>query len=104
MHAQIVTFGLRGITEDEYHDGCEEETGFFAELPGLIAKIWLRNSTANEYGAVYLWADREAYETYVSGEVFRSIKEDPTLADVSSRDFEVFEDLTALTQPGMTLP
>jgi hypothetical protein len=36
--------------------------------------------------------------------VFRSIKEDPTLADVSSRDFEVFEDLTALTQPGMTLP
>lgn len=103
MHVQIVTFGLEGISEDEYHQGCKEETGIFARLPGLIAKIWLRNSATNEYGAVYLWADHQAYEAYIRGEVFQSIQEDPTLADVSSTDFDVFDDLTALTEPGLTI-
>jgi len=45
----------------------------------------------------------EAYETYVGGEVFQSILNDPTLRDVKSKDFEVFDDLTALTHPGMTI-
>lgn len=103
MHVQVVTFGLQGISEEEYHNGCKEETGIFADLPGLIAKIWLRDSAKGVYGAVYLWTTREAYETYVSGEVFGSIEEDPTLASVTSRDFEVFDDLTASTQPGMTI-
>lgn len=103
MHVQIVTFGLEGISEDDYHEGCGEETGIFAQLPGLIAKVWLRDSAANEYGAVYLWADEKAYDAYVSGEVFASIQDDPTLTDVRSRDFEVFDDLTALTHPGMTI-
>lgn len=103
MRVQIVTFGLEGISEQEYHQGCREETGIFAQLPGLIAKIWLRNSAANQYGAVYLWADDTAYDAYISGEVFQSIQDDPTLADVRSRDFDVFDDLTALTQPGLTI-
>lgn len=103
MHVQVVTFGLEGVSEEEYHRGCRAEAGLFAELPGLVAKIWLRDPAAREYGAVYLWASREAYETYVSGEVFRSIQDDPTLSGVTSRDFEVFDDLTALTQPGLTL-
>lgn len=44
----------QGISEEAYHQGCQEETGIFAQLPGLIAKIWLPDSAANQYGAVYL--------------------------------------------------
>lgn len=101
MHVQVVTFGLQGISEEEYHQGCREETGVFADLPGLIAKIWLRDPAAGQYGAVYLWKSREDYEAYVSGEIFRSIQEDPTLSGVTSRDFDVFHDLTSVTQPGL---
>lgn len=104
MHVQIVTFTLAGISEDEYHQGCRQETGIFASLPGLIAKVWLRNQADNVYGAVYLWAGREAYEEYLHSDVFRSIQDDTSLGDVVSRDFEVFDDLTALTHPGMTIP
>ena len=103
MHVQVVTFGLKGITEDEYHEACEVETATFAALPGLVAKTWLRNAETNSYGGMYLWRDRESCEEYMAGDVFKSIESDPTLVDVTSKDFEVFEDLTKATQPGLAI-
>jgi hypothetical protein len=103
MHVQIVTFGLNGITEEQYRESCQSETDTFAGLPGLLCKIWLRDADANTYGGVYLWRDRDSYERYVTGEIFQSIGDDPTLENVSSRDFGVFEDLTAATQPAVDL-
>ena len=41
MHAQVVTFGLNGITEEQFHEACGAEPQTFANLPGLLAKIWL---------------------------------------------------------------
>lgn len=103
MHVQVVSFGLNGITEEQYRQGCQDEAEIFSELPGLIAKIWTRNPDQNTYGAVYLWQDRESYESYVQGEIFESIKNDETLSNVTSDDFDVFADLTKLTQPGASL-
>jgi hypothetical protein len=52
---------------------------------------------------VYLWRDREAYEDYVSGEVWAAVASDSSLTDVKSSDFDVFEDLTRATQPGISV-
>jgi hypothetical protein len=103
MHVQVVSFGLNGITEEQYRQSCQGETGTFAGLPGLVCKIWLRDPDANTYGGLYLWRDRGSYERYVRGEIFQSIGSDPTLKNVSSRGFGVFEDLTAATQPAVDL-
>ncbi len=103
MHVQVVTFGLNGITEEQYHQGCQDEVEIFSNLPGLIAKIWTRNPATSTYGAVYLWRDRESYEKYVSGEIFESIRNDDTLSNVTSNEFEVYEDLTKITQPGLSI-
>lgn len=103
MHVQMVTFGLNGVTEDEYHRGCQDETGVFADLPGLLAKVWLRKPEKNVFGAVYLWADRASCEAYTAGPVFRSIQEDSSLSDVVSEDYDVYEDLSAVTHPGLQL-
>ena len=59
----------------------------------------LRDPETNTYGSMYLWADQEAYERYIKGEVFNAIKADQHLKNVESRDFGVFEDLSALTMP-----
>lgn len=101
MHVQVVTFGLKGISEERYHEGCKGETGAFADLPGLLSKIWLRNTETGSYGAVYLWRDKESYQSYLAGEIFKSIQQDPTLTEVRSHDFEVYDDLTKKTQPGL---
>lgn len=99
MHAQVVTFGLEGITEDQFQEASAGLTPTFANLPGLLAKVWLRDPETNTYGGLYLWADQEAYESYIKGEVFNAIKADSNLKDVESRDFGVFEDLSSLTMP-----
>ena len=99
MHAQVVTFGLNGITEEQFHGACVAETSTFANLPGLLAKIWLRDGESNIYGGLYLWADQETYESYIKGEIFSAIKADQNLKNVESRDFGVFEDLSSLTMP-----
>ena len=99
MHAQVVTFGLSGITEEQFHEACEADAQTFANLPGLLAKVWLRNPETNTYGGLYLWADQETCERYINGEVFNAIKADQHLKNVESRDFGVFEDLSSRTMP-----
>jgi heme-degrading monooxygenase HmoA len=97
MHVQVVTFGLNGITEEQFHAAAGADAPTFASLPGLLGKIWLRDPGTNTYGGVYLWADQEAYERYVEGEIFSAIKADGHLKNVESRVFGVFEDLSSLT-------
>src|SRR5919108_2555695 len=97
MHAQVITFGLNGITEEQFQEACGAKAPTFANLPGLLAKIWLRDPETNTYGGLYLWADQEAYERYIKGEVFNAIKTDHNLKNVESRDFGVFEDLSSRT-------
>ena len=99
MHAQVITFGLNGITEEQFKEACGGDAPVFATLPGLLAKVWLRDPETNTYGGLYLWEDQESYEGYIKGEVFNAIKADRNLANVESRDFGVFEDLSAQTMP-----
>ena len=103
MHAQAVTFALNGITEDEYRADCAGKTETIAALPGLLAKIWLRDPETNTYGGIYLWRDRDSCEAFISGELFAAVKQDAALKGVLSRDFEIFEDLTKATLPHLSL-
>jgi heme-degrading monooxygenase HmoA len=103
MHVQVVTFRLNGVTEEQYHEACRDLADTFANLPGLLAKIWLRGPETGTYGGVYLWRDRDAFEDYIKGEVFKAVENDPVLTDVRSVDFGVFSDLTQITQPEVVL-
>jgi Putative mono-oxygenase ydhR len=97
MHAQVITFGLNGITEEQFHEACGADAPTFASLPGLLAKIWLRDPETNTYGGLYLWVDRGAHERYVNGGIFNALKADQNLKNFESRDFGVFDDLSAIT-------
>lgn len=105
MHVQIVDFGLEGISEAEYRASCDEVADAFAELPGLLAKVWLADDASGTYGGVYLWESREAMEAYQGSELFRAIGADPHLKGVRSRDFAVLEDPTQTTwKLGVAVP
>ena len=99
MHAQVITFGLNGITEEQFHEAAGADAPAFTNMPGLLGKVWLRDPETNTYGGLYLWDDQEAYERYIKGEVFNAIKANEHLKNVESRDFGVFEDLSSLTMP-----
>lgn len=101
MHVQIITFHLTDMTEEGYREACGQFAPAFAELPGLIAKIWLADPATNVYGGVYLFRDRAAMDAYVASDLFATVATYPHFTDIASRDFAVYEDLTRLTRPGL---
>jgi hypothetical protein len=101
MHVQIVDFHVKDLGEDEYRALGAQLAPAYAELPGLLAKVWLADPAGNTYGGVYLWRDAEAMRSYMSSDLLKGVLSSPHIVDVTSRDFAVYEDLTRVTQPGI---
>ena len=98
MHIQVVTFNLKGLSESEFSKACSDVFApAFAEISGLISKVWLRQPETNTYGGVYTWRDREAMERYAKSELFQSIISDKRFINISSQDFSVMEGPTRIT-------
>ena len=57
MHAQVITFGLSDITEEQFHGAVAADAQIFANMPGLLAKTWLRNPDTNTYGCLLYTSD-----------------------------------------------
>ena len=79
MHTIIVTFTLTDMTDERYRKVCDELAPAFAELPGLLTKVWLADPAEARYGGIYLFAD------------------------VAAHRFTVDEATTRRTQPGLVL-
>lgn len=99
MHVQIATYTMPEISDDEFIEANQEFASMMADVPGLLAKIWLKAPDGNVYGGVYLWQDREAYEEFVGGELWASVLSDDSMSDLQSHDYDVMEGLTKATQP-----
>jgi hypothetical protein len=98
MHVQIVEFELQGMGHGEYEAFCDQLAPSFAQLPGLVAKVWIIDAEANRAGGVYTWVDRGACEAYLAGEQFAAARAEPTLANLRSRQFDVLERATDITR------
>jgi heme-degrading monooxygenase HmoA len=98
MHIQVINFHLENLDDAAYRVLCDEVAPAFAEVPGLLSKVWLANPSTNTYGGVYAWASREAMEEFSKSELFGAVATNTSFADVSSVDFDVLEDPTSVTR------
>jgi hypothetical protein len=64
----------------------------------MRAKVWLADSATNTYGGVYIWEDRPAMENYARSDLFKTVLSHPNFTAISSRDFDVLEQPTAVTR------
>ncbi len=101
MYVQVVTYGLGGISENEYLDVANEMAPRFSGLPGLQAKVWLEDAELGRYGALYLWDDKESMERFLRSDLFEETN--PDFVEVESEGFSILENLTARTQPVLEL-
>jgi heme-degrading monooxygenase HmoA len=101
MHVQVATYRIPAISDREFIEANREFAEAIAQVPGLLAKIWLKAPDASVYGGVYLWESRAAYEAFAASELWYSVVADDTLSDLVSHDFEVMGELTGATQPGL---
>jgi quinol monooxygenase YgiN len=98
MHIQIVNLNLHDFSDSDYRQACDGLAPAFADVPGLISKVWLADEATNTYGGVYTWIDRAAMEAFASSDLFKAIVANPHLVDITSRDFSVLAGPTSVTQ------
>jgi len=98
MHILIVTFQLKGLTPEQYHPQCEQMAPVFANVPGLLAKMWLADPRQNTYGGVYIWQDRQALEHYQASELYQGMLATPSFSGITVRDFGILDVPTQITR------
>ena len=103
MHVQVVTYQLSDVSDPDFINANREFAEIMATVPGLLAKAWLKDAEGSTYGGIYLWRDRQACESFLVGELWGAAIKDESLSDLASHDFEVMDELTMITQPGLKL-
>lgn len=98
MHITIINFRLDRISHEQYADGCREVAQAFADVPGLLSKVWLADRAGGVYGGVYTWEDRAALDAFQASELFAAVRDDPKFADMTVRSFEVLEEPSRTTR------
>lgn len=103
MHALFVNFTVPDKTPDEVIELVEPLVPSFANLPGNLAKIWLADTDAGRYGALYLWREADDMNAYLASDLWQAVKDHPAFADFDVRPFAVIEPFTKATQPALTV-
>jgi hypothetical protein len=92
-----VNFKLN-VPTAEYKAICESVAHAVADVPGLQWKFWLLNEAEKEAGGIYLFKDEQSLKDYLAGPIISQVKSHPALRDLSAKQFEVMEDMTAITR------
>jgi len=99
MHAQLITYQLRDISQAAYRKQMvEPDAPVLAQVPGLISKVWLVDEEKNTFGGFYLWENKAAMENFMHSDLVRAVVSRPFVQNVSSVDFEVNQDASLITR------
>lgn len=75
-----------------------EVARFFADVPGLLWKIWLLNRETGEAGGIYLFADETTFAEYVNGPIVAQLKDYPLWSDLDVKSFDYLPVPSAVTR------
>jgi hypothetical protein len=103
MQILIINFSLDGMSEQDFANACDELAPAFAEVPGLVSKVWLADRAEGVYGGVYTFDSAQALDAYLQSDLFAGIGATPGLANISVRRYGVLDGPTRVTR-GFALP
>ncbi len=104
MHAQVITYHLKDLSQEEYERLCEPLAPIIAAQPGLIEKVWLADPASNTYGGIYKWRDRQAMEAFMQTDLVKGFASHPGIVGLASQDFPVWEAATRVTRGLVGVP
>ena len=85
------------VARSEYEQLCAGAAQPISDQPGLNWKVWIINEAEREPG-IYLFDDEASANAYVSGPIITALKSHPAVSSMSVKQFDVMEDLTAITR------
>ena len=99
MHAQLITYQLRDISQADYLKRMvEPDAPVLAKVPGLVSKVWLADEGKNTFGGFYLWEDKTAMEDFMHSDLVKAVISRPFVKNVSSVDWEVNQTASLITR------
>ena len=61
---------------------ADEGVAYWDDIPGLLFKAWISDEVSERWGAVFVWASREAAEQPVVSRTRELIGKDPDIAEL----------------------
>jgi len=99
MHAQIITYQLGDISQEEYlKQMVVPDAPVLADVDGLISKVWLADEARNTFGGFYLWESKKAMEAFMHSDLVAAVVSRPFVKNVSSIDYSVDEAASRITR------
>ena len=96
-----VNFSL-DMTIEDYQGLADSLSDTFANLPGLVWKIWLLNEAEREAGGLYLFDSDESMEAYLDGPIVAALKSHPAITNLNVKQFDVMPAVTAASRGPVT--
>jgi hypothetical protein len=81
----------------EYEQAVAPLAQTVADVHGLQWKIWLLNEHTQEAGGVYLFTDQASARAFLDSSLVTQIKGAPILSDFRTAQFDLLDNLTAIT-------
>jgi hypothetical protein len=99
MHAQLITYQLKDISQAEYQKQMvEPDAPIIAGVKGLVSKVWLADEEKNTFGGFYLWESKSAMEDFMHSDLVKAVVSRPFVINVSSVDYEVNQNASLITR------
>jgi hypothetical protein len=92
-----IQFDLR-CTPAEYRGVADHAASIVAAVPGLLWKVWILDEERGRAGGVYLFANRAAATAYLEGPIVSRLRENPAVAGVEARLFDVLDGPSTITR------
>ena len=80
------------------HAHSREVATTIASVEGLIWKVWLAREEELEMGGMYLFADRNSAEAYLTHPIIQAVRSNPAVVSIESLLWDVESSLSALTR------
>ena len=86
------------VIRSEYEELASSLAQAFAEVPGLVWKIWIMNESVSEAGGIYYFDHGEYLRQFLSSQLAANVQAHPAVSEFSAKTFEVMDSATAVTR------
>ena len=88
MHILVINF-TADATPEQFDALAHEDAPIFAGIEGLVHKHFIYNHQEKTYGGVYMFENKAALDAYMSGDIYKSVLENPHWSNHLVRHYEV---------------
>lgn len=99
MTGTVLQINFRfNVMRSEYEELASSLSRSFAEVPGLVWKIWIMNGAEREAGGFYLFDQAESLQQFLASDLAASVQSHPAIREFSAKIFDVMAAPTEVTR------